>query len=577
MGRATTVETVLLLNVLLVASVVAAAPAAAQAVAGRPGVDPAAGQSVAVPPAADLFATHERCLACHVSRDPQATSDVPIAGPWSASMMANAARDPYWQGSVRAETLDHPSLRAAIEDKCSTCHMPMARFAAAAHGGAGRVFASLGGSGAAVGSDSGGAPSAAPGDLAHLAMDGVSCSLCHQVTAERFGERDGFDGGFVVDTERPKDQRVVYGPYDVDAGRARVMRSSSEFVPEQAPHLKESELCGTCHTLFTHYVDPRGGEGGEFPEQMPYLEWLHSGYRETKSCQDCHMPEVAGDVPVSTVLPKLRPEVSRHAFRGGNRYMLSLFDRYREELGVVATPNELERAIDETGENLAGGAARVRVEDTTLSGGILTASVMVENLAGHKLPSAYPSRRVWLHFTAREGSGRVVFESGALEPDGSIVGNDNDTDASRFEPHYDLVERADQVQIYEPIIVDATGAVTTGLLWGAAYVKDNRLLPLGFDAASADDAVAVRGAAGADTDFAAGGDRVRYRVPVQSSAGPLTIEVELRYQSIGFRWARNLGRHAAAETSRFLDLHDATGGDSAFTLAHDRAEVAVGR
>ena len=49
---------------------------------------------------------------------------------WRSTMMANAARDPYWQASVRREILDHPKLTAAIEDKCATCHMPMARYLA---------------------------------------------------------------------------------------------------------------------------------------------------------------------------------------------------------------------------------------------------------------------------------------------------------------------------------------------------------------------------------------------------------------------------------------------------------------
>ena len=76
----------------------------------------------------------------------------------------------------------------------------------------------------------------------------------------------------------------------------------------------------------------------------------------------------------------------------------------------------------------------------------------VENLGGHKLPTAYPSRRAWLHVVVRDASGAVVFESGAMNPDGSIQGNDNDADAAKFEPHYDEIRSADQVQIYESII-----------------------------------------------------------------------------------------------------------------------------
>ena len=71
-------------------------------------------------------------------------------------------------------------------------------------------------------------------------------------------------------------------------------------------------------------------------------------------------------------------------------------------------------------------------------------------------------------------------------PKGQIAGNDNDADATRFEPHYNEIKAADQVQIYESIMVDQAGAVTTGLLTAVRYVKDNRLLPRGFDKRTAD-------------------------------------------------------------------------------------------
>ena len=120
-----------------------------------------------------------------------------------------------------------------------------------------------------------------------------------------------------------------------------------------------------------------------------------------------------------------------------------------------------------------------------LSGSTLSGDIVVESLVGHKFPGGYPSRRAWLHITVRDAAGNIVFESGAVSPDGMISGNDNDEDAARYEPHYTILSAPDQVQIYESIMLNSDGEVTTILLRAASYAKDNRLLPQGFDLAAA--------------------------------------------------------------------------------------------
>jgi hypothetical protein len=47
---------------------------------------------------------------------------------WPGSMMAHAARDPYWRAKVRFETAKTPSLRHEIEDTCLRCHAPMQQY-----------------------------------------------------------------------------------------------------------------------------------------------------------------------------------------------------------------------------------------------------------------------------------------------------------------------------------------------------------------------------------------------------------------------------------------------------------------
>jgi hypothetical protein len=178
----------------------------------------------------------------------------------------------------------------------------------------------------------------------------------------------------------------------------------------------------------------------------------------------------------------------------------------------------------------------------------MTFDVVVTNLTGHKFPTGYPSRRAWLHVTVRDREGAVVFESGGITKAGSIVGNDHDAAGTTFEPHHEEITTSDAVQIYESIMGTPTGVPTTGLLQATQYLKDNRLLPRGFDKRTAAAEIAVVGAA-TDPNFTGQGDRVRYRMPM---SGPGTIEVELRYQPIGFRWAQNLAAYDAPEPRRFV-------------------------
>jgi hypothetical protein len=164
-----------------------------------------------------------------------------------------------------------------------------------------------------------------------------------------------------------------------------------------------------------------------------------------------------------------------------------------------------------------------------------------------------------------------VFESGAITPAGLIQGNDNDADATKFEPHYREIRQPDQVQIYESIMSDPAGLPTTGLLTAVKYLKDNRLLPRGFDKTTPDAWTQVVGGALQDTDFSGGGDRVRYSVDVGASQGPFQVDAELRFQPIGFRWAQNLKPYDAMETRRFVSFYDSMSSGVSEVIAQAKA------
>jgi hypothetical protein len=505
------------------------------------------------------FQTSDRCIACHNGLTTPSGKDVSIGFDWRASIMANSSRDPYWQASVRRETMDHSEAKPAIEDECSVCHMPITRYEAKLRGEPGEIFAHL--------------PFNSKKKEGREAEDGVDCSVCHQIGKENLGTPGSYNGEFVVDPPTFQNEHLEYGPFNIVGGNQHIMQTSTGgFRPTDESHIRDSKLCATCHTLITTARGTDGKPVGALNEQMPYPEWLHSDYRDKQSCQDCHMPKVDEQTPIAKVLGVPRQGLHRHTFVAAEFFMQRMLNRYRDDLSVQALPQELTSAANETVAFLQEKAARISINRLAVNSGRLTAEVFVQNRGGHKLPTAFPSRRAWIHLIVRDGGRRIVFESGALNPDGSIQGNDNDTDPARFEPHYREIDRPDQVQIYESIMGDEHGRVTTGLLSAVGYLKDNRLLPKGFDKQTADKQIAAYGKAATDPNFTGDGDRVRYSISVGNSRGPFQVEAELWYQPIGYRWAKNLKPYGSApEPRRFNAYFDSMESESAVLLARTEA------
>jgi hypothetical protein len=393
---------------------------------------------------------------------------------------------------------------------------------------------------------------------ATLAADGVSCTVCHQIQNSNLGQRSSLDGGFLIDVTKGGEEREMFGPFDdPDAGRQRLMHSATGFTPRKVDYLGNSALCASCHTLFTDALDDQGHPVGSLPEQMPYQEWQHSDYVQTNSCQDCHMTQVKGEAPITSIHAQNHEGVFRHIFVGGNATLLRMLKDHAGELGVIATSRELEAEARRSEALLAHDSATVEIRDALESGRQLNFNLFVTNKTGHKLPTAYPARRAWLHVTVRDAAGAIVFESGAVRPDGSIVGNDNDADPAKFEPHYARITQPDQVEIYESIMGDFKNRVTTGLVYGNHYLKDNRILPKGFDKVTADANIAVIGEARNDARFVGGAHAVAYSIALPGGRGPYRISAELLYESIGYRWAHNLEPYQAFEPQRFLGYYNA--------------------
>jgi hypothetical protein len=461
-------------------------------------------------------------------------SDVSIDAFWRSSMMANSAHDPFWQASVRNETISRPEAAVEIEDTCATCHMPMASYTESVEGVRSQIFGS------------GFTDPDHP--LYDLAMDGISCTLCHQVLEEGLGFQSSYNGGFEVDIETQPGERVVYGPYSVDEPHLVSMQQNSGYIPAQGLHLGESELCGTCHTYFVE---------SSFPLQTTYFEWFYSDYRGFQTCQDCHMPEELGGVRIATESVFPRSPFAEHVFVGGNAYMMELLKTFVDELGLTASADQFEVTRQRTAEQLRNQTVGLEIEQMHLSGGRLTADIRLKNLAGHKFPSGFPSRRAWIRFVIEDSSGQVVFESGGVDAVGKIIHNNGDDDPSSFEPHYIAIVQPEQVQIYESIMADASGEITTELMGAAEYLKDNRIMPSGQDKFGAVESIQPSGKAVGDEDFQGGVDEIQYAIDLREESGPFTVTVEVLYQSIAHPWIEAMRDLGSDEVEQFLRMYDA--------------------
>ena len=486
-----------------------------------------------------LFAGSGLCEVCHASDGGTVMTvngvDVSPVTYWRSTMMGNASKDPFWRAVVSEEVHKFPALQQTIETTCTKCHAPMGYTEAIFNGQTNYSMAEM---------------KADP-----IANDGVSCAVCHQIKPDNFGMVTSYSGKYKIDPDS-----IIYGPYPDPEINA--MTAMAAFLPVYSSHMNQSELCATCHTLFTPYLDNQGQIAGEFPEQTPYLEWKNSIYPALNTqCQDCHMPMITDSVDIASIPQShqvYRTPFWKHAFVGGNVYMLNMLKDNIQTLGLTASSENFDSTIARAKENLTERAIDLFMT-STYENDSLNVFVKLENKTGHKIPSGIPFRRMWIHLKVTDPNSNVIFESGKWDDQGEII--DLDTE---FEPHYQLIKNQNDVQIYEGVMVDVDDSVTYTLLRASSYIKDNRIPPKGFTSTHPSyDTTAIYGNAFLDQDFnkenlteGTGSDIVNYRIPVTNG---LTYKVyaQVCFQTIKPRVVGNMANINVPDINQFVQMYNA--------------------
>ncbi len=486
------------------------------------------------------FPTSTLCITCH-SYDPEgyalvdgSGNDVNMSDDWRATMMANSAKDPFWRAKVSHEILLNPDHSLETQDKCNSCHAPMGHFTAHLKGDDFYTIDDL---------------------LADtIGLDGVSCGACHQIRPDSLAIF--FSGKTLYDTNR-----VAFGPYPTPF--AAPMTDFVGFTPEYSEHILDPGICASCHTLITSTFDLDGQPtGGTFVEQATYHEWLNSNYNtDDVSCQACHMPQIEDSVIISDNYNILDPRFpyGLHELVGGNVFMLNLMKNNRLALGITAEEAHYDETIASTIDMLQQRTLdlELNLTDQTLDSLFLT--VHLQNKAGHKFPSGYPSRRAFIELLVVTPNGDTIFQSGILDNDFEVLGHD-----PHFEPHYDVINDPNQVQIYEIIPADVKGNFTSVLERAAYPLKDNRLVPTGFSVNhSTYDTTFIAGNALTDANFnyengneGSGSDRVSYHVPrADYEGGYVNISARVYYQSLPPKWMEEIFSESTPEIESFKTMY----------------------
>lgn len=506
------------------------------------------------------FTTSEACALCHSNHFAAtamrnvANEEIAPYNLWRGSMMSNASRDPFWWAQVASEVaLNDPEEQEKIEGECIRCHAPaLSETARSEANREGRMQDLKGNTHPSI-----------------VGLDGVACTTCHQILPDNLGTHESFSGGYVIGQERK-----IFGPHENPAPGPMI--NHVNYTPTHATHVTESKLCATCHTLL-HEPKEDQGEWG-FPEQTPYLEWRNSIYSneedpnnpDAKTCQGCHQPTYDEDGYIRTRIARSPPggdfrinprePFGQHTFVGANVVMPQMIKAERDTLNPVGTDEALDM-VSEIAIGRLESSASLTIEDLEQSAETLSFTVNVESFVGHKLPTGFPSRRVWLVVKATGANDEVLFYSGRYNLQGRIVDAEGKAIESEWaygpiEPHYQQITNERQVQVYEAVMGDQANRFTHAITQAKGWLKDNRLLPKGYQNDHPEAGYTKPIGLNDDPDFNAGSDRVQYLITLAEGKQVERLQIKLVYQTLGARFMRSLFQVDVPEVAAFRTMYE---------------------
>lgn len=486
------------------------------------------------------------CDGCH-GFDPTGNANVNANGidvspieRWRSTMMANAAKDPLWIAKVSHEVTVNPTHKVALESKCTTCHAPMGNHFNQMQGETIYTMDSLA--------------------LDTVGQDGVSCMACHTQSEDQLGDLNSGNMNFDPSGN-------VYGPFDKLFTPPMV--DLVGITPVYSERINDAGLCAGCHTLLTNSVDLAGNlTGNTVVEQATYHEWLNSQYDDAganpTTCQSCHMPRIAEPVIISANYSGLTPRspYGTHELAGANVFMLKILKDNTAALDIRANDSHFDTTIAATLRLLQQESLEMDLSLAGLNSDTIYYQLDMTNIAGHKFPSGYPSRRVFVEFVVLDdANGDTLFQSGVLRDDFELTGVDT---SENFEPHYDVINEDDEVQVYEIVMGDVNGDYTSTLERAYQPLKDNRFTPIGFTTSHAVyDTTLILGSAQSDDNFnynlgieGSGTDRLRYHIPLNGFTGSATASASIYYQTLPPRFTREMFSFSTPEIDAFRSMYD---------------------